>query len=57
LEGVVRIPTGLVTLVIFVLAVAVACTHGTTGRSGAPAAATTAGDDAMRTPDTTATGW
>ena len=49
-----RSRTGLVTLVIFVLVGAVACTHDTVGTSGLPAASPAAGGDATSTPVTTA---
>jgi hypothetical protein len=51
----VRLRTGLVILVVFVLVGAVACTHSTTGRSGAPAASSAAGHDAMDMGVTTTT--
>ena len=50
-----RLRTGLVILVVFVLVGAVACTHSTTGRSGAPAASPAAGHDAMDMGVTTTT--
>ncbi|HZD70445.1 MAG TPA: hypothetical protein VFA45_16570 [Actinomycetes bacterium] len=50
-----RARTGLVTLVVFVLAGAVACTHSTTGRSASPAASSAAGHDAMDMGVTTTT--
>jgi hypothetical protein len=51
----VRSRTGLVILVVFVLAGAVACTHGTSSRSGSPVATSAAGHDAMGMPVTTTT--
>lgn len=49
-----RVRTGLVTLVTFVLAGAVACTDSTADRSSSPAASTMAGHAAMGTPTTMA---
>jgi hypothetical protein len=51
----VRIRIGLVTLVVFVLAGAVACTHTTSGSSGSPSASTAAGHDGMSMGVTTTT--
>jgi ABC-type transporter lipoprotein component MlaA len=51
----VRIRIGLVTLVVFVLAGAVACTHSTSGRSGSPPASPAAGHDGMSMGVTTTT--
>jgi hypothetical protein len=51
----VRLRTGLVILVVFVLVGAVACTHSTSGRSGSPAATSAAGEDAMDMGVTTTT--
>jgi hypothetical protein len=51
----VRSRTGLVILVVFVLAAAAACTHSTTDRSGSPAASPAAGHDAMSMDMTTTT--
>jgi hypothetical protein len=51
----VRARTGLVILVVFVLAGAVACTHSASSRSGSPAATPAAGEDAMDMGVTTTT--
>jgi hypothetical protein len=51
-----RLRTGLVILITFVLVGAVACTHDTVDTSSLPAKTTAAGDDAMNMPATPTTG-